>query len=116
MADQGGVNTVADRGGVTTVAEGQGTSVGPVSQRAGGSSARGRSSSRSPAKEYDVTGTFDSLAQHLHSFSPLKWRRRGHPIERSSWKAITDFAAQQGMASDCVPHQIMDLAAYRAAG
>ena len=47
-------------------------SVGPVSQRAGGFSARGRSSSRSPAKEYDVTGTFDSLAQHLHSFSPLK--------------------------------------------
>ncbi len=35
VADQGGVNTVADRGGVTTVAEGQGTSVGPVSQRAG---------------------------------------------------------------------------------
>ena len=82
-----------------------------MSQRAGGSSAPGRSSSRSPAKEYDVTGTFDSLAQHLHSFAPLKWRRRGHPIERSSWKAITDFAAQQGMASDCVPHQIMDLAA-----
>ena len=64
-----------------------------------------------PAKEYDVTGTFDSLAQHLHRFSPLKWRRRGHPIERSSWKAITDFAAQHAMASDCVPHQIMDLAA-----
>ena len=41
----------------------------------------------------------------------LSWRRRGHPIERSSWKAITDLAAQHGMASDCVPHQIMDLAA-----
>ena len=49
---------MADRGGVTTVAEGQGTSVGPVSQRAGGSSARGRSASRSPAKDdaYLLTG------------------------------------------------------------
>ena len=32
----------------------------------------------------------------------------GIPIERSSWKAITDLTAQHGMASDCVPHQIMD--------
>ena len=37
----------------------------PVSQRAGGgASARGRSSSRSAAKEDDVTGTCDSAAQH----------------------------------------------------
>ena len=102
LADQGGVNTVADQGGAGDECRpGVAARRRLLRARSVLEPLRPRRSMTSPAPSTVWRST--CIVLHLSNGAVV-----GIPIERSSWKAITDLTAQHGMASDCVPHQIMD--------